>query len=506
MGFSILAVGSGSDWRASLRRSTRGGAFAIVDASDVPEAGAALAGSMFHLVLLDEALVSSGAPESSGWRELAGRFRASVPFALVSRSGTAAVLPPFVGSVDSRRGLARSVLDLLRERYAEQAAPRHRLLVVHSGGDAAGMNAATLAVAAEAEQFMVEVLGGRDGYRGLVKGRLEVLRRRDLFAHARRPGSFLGSARFEAFKDPSVRCEAARVLLDHHIEFLVVIGGDGSTRGALALADEVRALGGELRLAVVPGTMDNDIVGCDRTLGAASAVSALVRALDELVPPAEALGRIFVTEAMGRNTGWVALRAAASLPAEGVLLPELLVKIDSARGGPWRDAVDCRETARAIRSELNRILERAEAAFRRGQRHASIVVGEGIRLLTRGKIDVDLIARYIERKVRRWPADMRPDVRTHVVGHRARGVLADEDQQLGLRLGRAAARAVLAGRHAVMVGWSETKGVVYLPCSEVIAASDLPPAELWARRPRWEAELQQFEALVSVEDPRARGA
>jgi len=120
--------------------------------------------------------------------------------------------------------------------------------------------------------------------------------------------------------------------------------------------------------------------------------------------------------------------------------------------------------------------------------------------LTGGKIDVERIARHLERQLRRWPLEIRPDVRTHVVGHRVRGVLAEDDYRLGLKLGRAAARALLSGQDGVMIGWSEDAGVATTPIDEVLAESSLPPAESWTRRPRWEAELREYESLVAVSD------
>ena len=145
-----------------------------------------------------------------------------------------------------------------------------RIGILTSGGDAPGMNAAIRAVTRVALKSGVEVYGIYDGYRGLVEGYIEPLTRNDVGDIIDRGGTILGSARLPEFKDPAVQEKGIMQLRKREIDALVVIGGDGSYRGALALTNQgINCIG-------LPGTIDNDITCTDSTIGFDTALSTVV--------------------------------------------------------------------------------------------------------------------------------------------------------------------------------------------------------------------------------------
>ena len=195
-----------------------------------------------------------------------------------------------------------------------------RIGVLTSGGDSPGMNAATRAVVRVAISEGAEVWGIRNGYKGLLEEDLSKLNFRSVGDIIQRGGTFLGTARCNEFKTPEGRAKAVEVLNKYKIEGLVVIGGDGSLRGARQLAD--------LGVAVVglPGTIDNDIWGTDYTIGFDTACNTILDAINKLKDTASAHSRVIVLEVMGRKSGLLALMTGIAGGAEKILIPE--VKFD----------------------------------------------------------------------------------------------------------------------------------------------------------------------------------
>ncbi len=223
----------------------------------------------------------------------------------------------------------------------------HKLAVITSGGDAPGMNAAVRAVVRSGIYYGLEVFGIERGFAGLING--TPLRRMETGSVAdiiHRGGTILLTARAPAFMDPAAQDHAARRLLDGGVEGLVVIGGGGSFRGALALAEK------GLLVAGVPGTIDNDIPGTETTIGFDTAVNTVVHAINGLRDTATSHERIFVIEVMGRDSGFIALAAGLAGGAESILLPE--VKLD-----------------------LEEICRRLMQGVQRGKLHSIIIVAEG---------------------------------------------------------------------------------------------------------------------------------
>jgi 6-phosphofructokinase 1 len=215
------------------------------------------------------------------------------------------------------------------------------IAVLTSGGDAPGMNAAVRAVVRTAVHHGVAVYGIYEGYRGLVDGgpAIKRLDSSDVGGILHRGGTDIGTARSEAFRTRQGRRRAARNLLLHRIDALVVIGGDGSLTGANLFREEWPDLLSELvdagevepevtsghpflRLVGLVGSIDNDMFGTDMTIGADSALHRITEALDALHSTAASHQRAFVVEVMGRHCGYLALMASLAAGANWVFIPE----------------------------------------------------------------------------------------------------------------------------------------------------------------------------------------
>jgi 6-phosphofructokinase 1 len=193
-----------------------------------------------------------------------------------------------------------------------------KIAVLTSGGDSPGMNACIRAVVRTAMYHNIEVLGFLKGYEGLVDNRFLELKRESVSGIIQKGGTILKTARSERFKTEEGLQLAAKHLQDNSVQGLVVIGGDGSFRGAMALS----------KLLPIPvvgcaGTIDNDLVGTDFTIGYDTAINTVVEAIDKIRDTAESHDRVFVVEVMGRDAGLIAIRSAIASGAEALLVPEL---------------------------------------------------------------------------------------------------------------------------------------------------------------------------------------
>ena len=191
-----------------------------------------------------------------------------------------------------------------------------KIAVLTSGGDAPGMNAAIRGVVRAALAEGLEVFGIYDGYQGLYNNKIKQLNRYSVSDVINRGGTFLGSARFPEFKDPAVREKCAEILRSHGIDALVVIGGDGSFKGAQKLA----ALG--INTIGLPGTIDLDIACTEYTIGFDTAVNTAMEAIDKVRDTSTSHERCSIIEVMGRGAGYIALWCGIANGAEDVLLPE----------------------------------------------------------------------------------------------------------------------------------------------------------------------------------------
>lgn len=287
-----------------------------------------------------------------------------------------------------------------------------RVAVLTSGGDAPGMNAVIRSVVRTGLARGWEVLGVRDGYAGLVAGRLEALTSRDVAGIIQRGGTVLGSARCPEFRTDEGQQQAVDHLRAHGVDGLVVVGGNGSQTGAEALARRGVPVVG------VASTIDNDLVGADITLGVDSALNTALQAVDQLKTTASSHRRAFVVEVMGRDCGYLALSTGLAGGAEAVVVPEHPT------------------TAGAV-------AERLRAAYQRGNSHAIVVVGEGTTPSTN-----ELLAYFEEHE-----EELGFELRATVLGHIQRGSAPRAfDRVLGTRLGAAATARLADGEHGVLVG------------------------------------------------------
>jgi len=192
-----------------------------------------------------------------------------------------------------------------------------RIAVLTSGGDSPGMNAAVRSVVRTGLYRGLEVYGIRHGYKGLMEGDFVQLESRSVAGIIHRGGTILYTARSEEFKTTEGQEEAIRQLRAHSIEGLIVIGGDGSYRGAMELQKRgVPVIG-------IPGTIDNDIAGTDETIGYDSALNTALESVRKLRDTASSHDRLFIVEVMGRESGYLALEVAVASGAESVVLPEM---------------------------------------------------------------------------------------------------------------------------------------------------------------------------------------
>src|SRR5438132_5677537 len=191
-----------------------------------------------------------------------------------------------------------------------------RIAVLTSGGDAPGMNAALRAVVRVGVSSGLEVAGVRQGYTGLIEGKLQPLGPRDVASIIHVGGTMLGSARCAEFRTPEGRKRALQVLEQNAVEGLVVIGGNGSLSGAHALSQAGFPVVG------VASTIDNDLNGADITIGVDTALNTALEAIDRLKTTATSHQRAFVVEVMGRSHGYLALMVGLAGGADVVVTPK----------------------------------------------------------------------------------------------------------------------------------------------------------------------------------------
>lgn len=198
-----------------------------------------------------------------------------------------------------------------------------KIAILTSGGDAPGMNACIRACVRYAVYKDLDVYGVERGYKGLIENDLALLSSRSVSDIIQRGGTILHTARSLEFKDPEYQQQAAETLRAYGIDSLIVIGGDGSFRGARALSDNCG-----INVIGIPGTIDNDLAYTDYTLGFDSAVNTVLWAMNALRDTMGSHDRVSLLEVMGRNCGDIALYAAVSGGAEYVLVPEIPYNLD----------------------------------------------------------------------------------------------------------------------------------------------------------------------------------
>lgn len=300
-----------------------------------------------------------------------------------------------------------------------------RIAVMTSGGDSPGMNAAIRAVVRTGAYYGLEVYGIRQAYLGLVNGDLERMDSRDVAGIIQQGGTILQTARLPEFKEESYQRKAIRRLNEHGIDGLVVVGGDGSLTGALALHRRgVKVVG-------IPGSIDNDIWGTASSIGVDTALNTIIEAIDRLRDTASSHERVFLVEVMGRQCGYLAITAGLVTGAEFVLVPEIDVTME----------------------ELG---EHVEAAYMKGKSHAMVIVAEG------SNLSIHEIEEYLNQH------DIGFEVRATILGHVQRGGRPTGfDRLLATRFGVEAVDALREGQSGVMAAL-EGSTIVLRELEEVI--------------------------------------
>lgn len=517
--YRILVADNDPDFRDSLARDVlEPEGYQVTQAGNPEQARRALQDNLIHLAILDIRLENDDDPSDLSGLELCEEIDPVVAKILVTAyppAGVAIGVYPdkiqipvgdrqlevhVITKQDSPRLVLKAIDKSLHDQF--EMIPRRRIAILTSGGDSPGMNAAIWSIVRVALDNEVEVIGVQDGYQGLVEDHTYKLTWNFVSDILVQGGTILGTARFPGFSKRAVREKAVNNIMRKQISGLVVIGGDGSMKGARALAKDVKNLGREFQTVTIPGTIDNDLWGTDMSLGAASAANAMIDQLRNMIRPAQALRRIFVCEVMGRYCGYLALQAALGIGADAVIIPETVVEIDppDAPNAPkrWMKRVKLIETEDHFRERLDEVASVLEAAFSAGKQYGFVVVGEGIGQLTDDLLNRHYVRRYLEDRIKRWSVADPPDVRAHILGYPVRGVPPCRfDIWLGTAMGAEAVQCLLTGRSNVMVGWSEHKGITCKGLTKAVKRSNRPPHETWLDRPEWHELLELQEALAS---------
>lgn len=299
--------------------------------------------------------------------------------------------------------------------------------VYTSGGDAPGMNACVRAVVRTAIFNGLEVKGIKRGYEGMISNDIVDLDRQSVANIIQRGGTFLKTARSQAFMTKEGRKIAYHNIKKHGIDALVCVGGNGSYTGAKIFHEEygVPCIG-------LPGTIDNDLYGTDFTIGYDTAINTALDAIDKIRDTAHSHERVFIVEVMGRNSGFIALDVAIAGGAEGALIPE-------------------------DRGDWDKVLNHFNNPKRRKKSFSIIVVAEG---------DEQGGALILEKKLTSMYPDLK--IRSTILGHVQRGGSPSaRDRILASRLGSEAINALLEGQSSVTVGIVCDK-VVYTPFEQAI--------------------------------------
>ncbi|WP_184545801.1 6-phosphofructokinase [Mucilaginibacter sp. FT3.2] len=288
-----------------------------------------------------------------------------------------------------------------------------KLAVLTSGGDAPGMNPCIRAVVRTALYNGLEVVGVRQGYKGLIENDMYDMDRRSVSNILNLGGTILKTARCLSFKDDEGMATAYKNLKAHGIDALVVIGGDGTFTGALRFSKKYP----DIAVMGVPGTIDNDLCGSTYTLGFDTATNTVIQAIDKIRDTADAHDRLFFIEVMGRDSGAIALRAGISCGAEAILLPEKQTAIED-------------------------LIQNLKTGHMNKKSSSIVIVAEGDK--NGGVYDV---AKAVQKEVNNY------DIKVTILGHLQRGGSPSSfDRILGSRLGFAAVNALIAGETQKMVG------------------------------------------------------
>lgn len=314
-----------------------------------------------------------------------------------------------------------------------------RIAVVTSGGDAPGMNAAVRAIVRVGAELGMEVHGVRRGYEGLIEDDIVPLSSRDVSGILHLGGTFLGTARSQEFEESeSARQRSVDNLRQRGIECLIVIGGNGSQRGAHALM--------ELGFPVigVASTVDNDLYGSDISIGVDTALDIILESIDRIRTTAESHRRAFLIEVMGRDYGYLALMAGIAGGADVIVTPEF------------------EQEPEEVEASLRQVYER-------GKKYALVVVTDGARN------NAEKMKEYFQAH----KDEIGYGLRVTILGHVQRGGVPNNfDRILATRFGTAAVQMAYRGETGKLVGWINDR-LAFTPLDEVVSNTKTLDMDLW---------------------------
>ncbi|MBA2746296.1 MAG: 6-phosphofructokinase [Flavisolibacter sp.] len=298
--------------------------------------------------------------------------------------------------------------------------------VLTSGGDSPGMNAAIRAEVRTGIYYGLEVFGIMRGFQGLLEDDIYKMESRSVANIIQRGGTILKTARSKLFHEPEGRKKAYENLRAREIDGLVIIGGDGSFRGAVEFSTEY-----DIPCIGIAGTIDKDIQGTDFTIGFDTAVNTAVEAIDKIRDTADAHDRLFIIEVMGRDAGYIALHSGIATGAENILVPERKTDIEDL-------VASLQEKER--RKKLVNLIVVAEGDDFGGANEIASIIKE------------------------RMP---QTEARVCILGHIQRGGAPTcLDRLIASRMGYHAVECLMEGRHNVFVGIQNNK-MNYVPLDKV---------------------------------------
>lgn len=305
------------------------------------------------------------------------------------------------------------------------------IAVFTSGGDSPGMNACIRAVVRTALHHEVKVYGIMHGYQGMIEDQFKLLTSDDVGNILQRGGTILKSSRSKEFMTKEGRQKAFENVKKHGIQGIIAIGGDGTFAGAKVFTEEH-----SIPFIGLPGTIDNDLIGTDYTIGYDTALNNVIEAVDKIKDTAASHDRLFFVEVMGKDAGFIALRSGIGVGAFAILIPE-------------------------VHTDLGSLIHNLKAAYLRKKTSSIIIVAEGD--------DAGGAYKIAEQVVKELP---QYDTRVSILGHQQRGGSPSAlDRMLASQLGYEAVNSILAGKHSVMVGIVNKK-VCYTPFDQAIKHHD----------------------------------
>lgn len=303
------------------------------------------------------------------------------------------------------------------------------IAVFTSGGDSPGMNACIRAVVRTALYEKLRVSGIYRGYQGMIEDDFVEMNAHSVSNIIQLGGTILKSARSQEFRTPEGRAKAYANLKARGIDGIVAIGGDGTFTGAHIFMQEYP----DIAIVGCPGTIDNDLYGTDYTIGYDTAINTAMAAIDNIKDTANAHGRLFFVEVMGRDAGFIALMSGLATGAEDILIPE-------------------------FHTDMDALVQRLEAGFRNKKNSSIVVVAEGDDAGGAFKVAED-VKKRLNNSI---------EIKVTVLGHVQRGGRPTcMDRVRASRMGMSAVYALLEGKRGVMIG-ETNRQTSYTPFEQAI--------------------------------------